>query len=73
MCLIVGACFLERLKIKAMDIFLKLFFGSLGYLLIWMATHVNRNPGSYINPFSKHWFIQLFLILTGALILINTQ
>jgi hypothetical protein len=40
-----------------------------GYLLIYLAVDVNRKEDSEINFFDKNWFIVIFLVITGAVLI----
>ena len=41
------------------------------YFMIWGAASMKRSGDSNIEIFSKEWFIQLILITSGGIILIN--
>lgn len=46
---------------------------TIGFMLIWAATDVNRNDGSKIKAFSKYFWIQVLLILIGVLLITYNQ
>ena len=41
---------------------------TIGYILIWIACDINRNENSKITIFTTYWWIQLVLIMVGAVI-----
>lgn len=41
---------------------------TVAYIFIWAAAGLKRNAESKINMFSKDWFLQFALILTGLAI-----
>jgi hypothetical protein len=45
----------------------------LGYVLLWWACDVNRKEESKVTIFSKWWWLQLFLIGIGSLLIIHNS
>lgn len=45
----------------------------LGYILIWSAAEVGRNPDSKIPIFTIKWWLQALLIIVGCTIISNVD
>lgn len=45
--------------------------GCIGYGFLWWATSIHR-PNDKIELFSKHWWIQMVLMMIGVYILSET-